>query len=131
MNITRNIIVFFLKELGLNKNLIKKIQIVNAGFSDAYILNKKELYEIGLPSGAGISFFIKLYALAHEISHVKQYEKKELIDLPNGKSLWRGKVCEIETEKNYASQPYEIDANKKADFLIEKFQIKYGKINLP
>jgi hypothetical protein len=63
----------------------------------------------------------KLYTLAHEIVHVKQFVHNEMYDYANhGKIRWKGKIIDS-NRVAYRNQPWEIEAYKKEKLWAHEF----------
>ena len=62
-----------------------------------------------------------LLALAHEMVHVKQFAKGEMIDyLKSNKTRWKGKIIEID-KIHYWDQEWEIEAHGREMGLYVRF----------
>lgn len=57
-------------------------------------------------------------ALAHELTHVKQYARGTLKNLGNNRRSWRGKVYEADTP--YLSRPWELQALAQQEILLRR-----------
>lgn len=121
--IVKKSILFSLKELLPNKrklNLIVKRK--------ANLLEEHNAYGLCYSTDDPHYYFIDLHAdldnadllrtLFHEMTHVKQYAKKELVYKTNY-NLWKGrKYKDLENEWN---RPWEIEARKYEKLIYNKF----------
>ena len=57
-----------------------------------------------------------LRALAHELTHVKQYARREMVEHKDGSITWKGRKCH---RTKYYDLPWEKDAFKTESILIE------------
>jgi hypothetical protein len=85
-----------------------------------------DVYQFQVIVDANLSENQQMLVLAHEIVHVKQYAKKELIILNNKKVVWRGKKHHYSGAYN-RQMPWEIEAYKFDRKLVNLFKSK--KIN--
>lgn len=102
-----NIMVDFQKNLEENDGMM------------AYCMDLEDRdFEIGcdkeLITKHGLREFIT--AICHEMVHVKQNVRKELVE-KNGKQFWKGRDC---TDVEYMEQPWEKEAYKLQDKLAMK-----------
>lgn len=68
-----------------------------------------------------------LEMLAHEMVHVKQFTKGELVDNPSGKTAkWQGKRVSIRDDDRYWSLPWEIEAYGRQPGLYGRFRRDTG-----
>lgn len=98
---TKNIIV----NIALKKNLINK--------GECEVNDIHNPYEFVIYISNKMSKKLQLHTLAHELVHVKQYVKRELIDHSSLRlinySTWKNKKYNLQ-KLNYFDQPWEIDA---------------------
>lgn len=59
---------------------------------------------------------ILLRVLAHELTHVKQYARREMVEHKDGSITWKGRKCH---RTKYYDLPWEQDAFKTETILIE------------
>lgn len=72
-----------------------------------------------------MSKFKMLETLAHEMIHVKQYAKKELVEKPDGTTLWK-KTRYDRKDVDYMNFPWEIEAYAKERELLKSY-LKWRK----
>ena len=65
--------------------------------------------------GKKVTFMNQMLALAHEMIHIKQYMKGEMLD--DSKAVWKGKNHD---KTPYTKQPWEIEAHKQEHKLFAK-----------
>ena len=79
-----------------------------------------------------------LLAIAHEMVHVKQYAKGEMIDFINTnnavKLRWQGEIFDLKKNPDYWEHPWEIEAFGREKGLYYKYlfheeEIKKAKLN--
>jgi len=106
-------------DINLTKNLFKK--------SGAYGFcgitgneNKPREFEIELDASMDNSFKDLLIWCAHEMVHVKQFVREELVDYDNGNVGWKSKVFR-DKKFPYTKQPWEKQAYKLELKLYEEF----------
>lgn len=81
-------------------------------------------FDIELDAGLGPVFLLR--TLAHEIVHVRQYARKELIDMCNGKyQKWKGSLIS-EDDIGYHDLPWEQEAAKIEKELFEQWKTING-----
>ena len=80
-------------------------------------------FEIGINGKMDNENLIK--TVIHELIHVKQYAKGELIDRTRGKckTLWKGKD---HTKTSYSNQPWERQAYRLQESLYKKYMKEHG-----
>lgn len=68
-----------------------------------------------------------LLAIAHEMVHVKQYAKREMVDYINGnnaiKLRWQGEIFDLKKNSDYWEHPWEIEAFGRERGLYYKYLI--------
>lgn len=103
--LSRNVYV----EIKLKKNLYKNTKCFGfATWLDEESRNHRE-FEIELDAGLGPVFLFR--TLAHELVHVRQYARKQLIDVQYGNyQKWNG-VMFNEHMVDYKKLPWEIEAS--------------------
>lgn len=72
-------------------------------------------HEIEVDAELGLRDFIT--AICHEMVHLKQAYRKEMIQKNNGRTYWKGKDC---TDVDYLNQPWEKEAYKLQDEIALK-----------
>jgi hypothetical protein len=72
-------------------------------------------FEIGIDKEIMTKYGLREFitAVCHEMVHVKQYVKRELVE-KEGKQLWKGRNC---TDVEYMEQPWEKEAYRLQDKL--------------
>lgn len=119
----KDIILFFLKHLSLGEKMMDKIEINFIDSKNGSIVKDDNKYYIELPKKE--SKVMQIYALAHELVHVKQFEKRELFDLGNNRLKFKGKLYKL-TEKTYWNLPYEKEARELGWELLDLAEIQFG-----
>jgi hypothetical protein len=64
--------------------------------------------------------------MAHEIVHLKQYLQGDLEDLPDGKTLWKGKIYETGEigSDAYFLAPWEMEARAYQEWCVRKWETR-------
>ncbi len=117
--------LFLCKELGINKkvkmSIVKKVSAKTFGYVD---LNNKLDYKVKVESG---SLTYTLGNLAHEFTHIKQIQNKELTSDDGTTIKWKGKDVITGEEYNklsydeYAKLPWEEEAIANQTKFTDKF----------
>jgi hypothetical protein len=104
-------------EIKLKKNLYKNTKCFGfATWTDDGARNHRR-FEIEIDAGLGPVFLFR--TLAHELVHVKQYARKELIDMEYGSyQKWQGTMFN-EHMVDYKKLPWEIEAAQLEKELYE------------
>ena len=90
---------------------------------DARNHNHRE-FEIEVDSGLGRVFLLR--TIAHELTHVKQYARKELVDGDCNYQKWN-KVLYNEKVVGYKNLPWEAEARLLEKQLYEMWKEKSGR----
>jgi hypothetical protein len=77
-------------------------------------------FDYKLPKKTCIEF------LAHEMVHMRQYVRREMIDWNPKYTMWMGKKIKLDRNK-YFEYPWEIDAYGRQYGLYRKYTETYGK----
>ena len=86
---------------------------------------KPRRFEIHLDSRLSVKRCFEI--LAHEMVHVKQFARGELVDNPGGKTAkWQGKRVTIRDDDGYWTQPWEIEAYGRQPGLYTRFRRDTG-----
>jgi hypothetical protein len=106
-------------ELTIKKNLSEETGA--EGFCFAVESARPRTFEIEIDKDLSITKFIK--TVIHELVHVRQYAKGELIDYSRGRAKvsWKGKDY---TKTSYSRQPWERQAYRLQESLYNEFMIK-------
>lgn len=114
----RNLLIDF----HIKKNLLKESGA--DGLCFAVNTHRPREYEIEIHSELSFEDYIK--TIIHELIHVKQYLKGELVDRSRGraKTLWLGKD---HTKTSYSKQPWEREAYRLQEKLYKEFMTKAFK----
>lgn len=101
------------------KNLAEKDGADGLCFATDY--SKPRLFEIEIDSNLPLTCFIK--TVIHEMIHVKQYVRGELVDRQRGRAkvTWKGKD---HTKTSYSKQPWEREAYRLQESLYTEFMTK-------
>jgi hypothetical protein len=91
------------------------------GFCFAVESGRPRTFEIEIDKGLSITKFIK--TVIHELIHVRQYAKGELVDYSRGRAKvsWKGKDY---SKTSYSRQPWERQAYRLQESLYNEFMIK-------
>jgi Zn-dependent peptidase ImmA (M78 family) len=81
--------------------------------------SKRREFEILLNNSA--SRKNQIITILHEMVHLKQYTRNELVQYHNDKYKWLGKKIRIETTQ-YETLPWEIEATKTEKVLFELYR---------
>jgi len=120
--LSKNVLVV----IKLKKDLYKQSKCF--GFAmytddDAKNHNHRE-FEIEVDSGLGRVFLLR--TIAHELTHVKQYARKELVDGDCNYQKWN-KVLYNEKVVGYKNLPWEAEARLLEKQLYEMWKEKSGR----
>lgn len=98
-------------DLKITRGLFKK-----TGAEAFYLMgDTNKEHEIEVDAELGLRDFIT--AICHEMVHLKQAYRKEMIQKNNGRTYWKGKDC---TDVDYLNQPWEKEAYKLQDEIALK-----------
>jgi hypothetical protein len=115
--IDRNVIIV----VKLKKDLYKKTgNFGHATYTDDDARNHRE-FEIEVDAGLGPVFFMR--TLAHEMVHIKQYARKELVDVRYGNyQKWNGFLIN-DHMVDYFDLPWEREAHIMEKQLYEEWKL--------
>lgn len=123
-DLIKEAIHFYTKELGINKESITINLKTKFSEGPTYIYGWIEKYNkvemlgtYDLIIHLNYNIFTILSTVAHEIIHVEQWEKGDLVEIDN-KTIWKG---EDHTFTDYDNRPWEVDAFKREKDLANKF----------
>lgn len=118
-DIAEKVLPFMLQRLGLGRVrtlelefVIKKNLVKNTG-AEAFHCEGETHREHEIEIDADLGFRDFITAICHEMVHLKQSYRKELVQ-KNGKMFWKGRDC---TDVDYMKQPWEKEAYKLQDKL--------------
>lgn len=120
--LVENVVNTMLHELGLCRTRALEIEVkITRGLlektgGEAFHLEGEnhKCHEIEIDAELGLRDFIT--AICHEMVHLKQAYRKELIQ-KDGKMFWKGRDC---TDVEYLDQPWEKEAYRLQDKLALK-----------
>ena len=112
-----------LHELGLGRTRALEIEVkITRGLQkktecQAFYMNGDTLleHEIEIDAELGLRDFIT--AICHEMVHLKQAYRKEMVQKADGRTYWKGRDC---TDVDYLDQPWEKEAYRLQDKLALK-----------
>lgn len=118
-DVAEKVIDFMVQRLGLGRVrtldidfAIKKNLVKNTGAEAFHMEGETHCdHEIEIDADLGFRDFVT--AICHEMVHLKQCYRKELVQ-KNGKMFWKGRDC---TDVDYMNQPWEKEAYKLQDKL--------------
>lgn len=104
----------------LDPNLLKRESMSGSCETDDDAVNRKH-YEFTLCVDSTLNFADKLSILAHELTHVKQFTTGQMYSDGRNPTItyWNGKRYD-ETKIEYDNQPWEKDAVKHEELLLEE-----------
>lgn len=115
-----NAAIFYAKKLGIDGEdftvdirRVRNIPELGTCFFDEV----EKVFELELNSRKDTIY----RTLAHEFVHIKQYIRKELIDLDNGEVIWNGEKFQALNNDSYWDAPWEIEAYGKELGLVTRY----------
>lgn len=90
----------------------------------------RDFRKFELTMGDEVGYFEGLVYAAHEMEHVRQYARNELIPRDAPFFQWQGLGYKL-TKKNYELTPWEVQARRTEVYLIRFYEKHAYNINLP
>ena len=122
--LSRNVLV----KIRLRKNFFKKTKCFGMATwtdIDAKNHNHRE-YEVEIEADLGHIYLMR--TLAHELVHVKQYARKELVDMCSGNYQMWNRVMYNENLVGYKNLPWEKEASEQEKVLYQLWKEHKDKL---
>ena len=118
-SLTQSLVEYCADKLNLNDSIILDIEFTNKLYKEDGLLGEIDFYdnnhrpkEFTMTVDKTVSKRRIMETIAHEMVHVKQYAKGELVDLSRcGSTKWQNEV--INKDTNYWDLPWEVEAHGK------------------